>query len=154
MILSESESQRYLEDLFDLFVRHLVATVYKVSYPGTKQPAERIINPGFLLICRGRVFYLTAGHNLRRILTEGGQVDNSVFVDCFGPEAISEFPAPFPFADFPKFHVDIQSGIGLDLGLLEFVGPYKSLFQSLFRRNKVIPLEEQHWVGQDLSVLS
>ncbi len=153
-ILSESESQRYLEELFDLFARHLVATVYRVSYPGTDHLPRRVIHPGFLLECRERWFYLTAGHNLKQILDGGVRVENSVFADGFGPEAISQYAPAFPFAEFPKFHTDIQEGIGLDLGMLEFIDPFKAHFLALFLKNRVIPLEERHWVNQDLTVFN
>ncbi|MGA2614309.1 MAG: hypothetical protein ABSG38_12795 [Spirochaetia bacterium] len=152
MILSEEESKRYLAELFDLFARHLVATVLRVSHIDSKHPAGRVIFPGFLLVCKGRWFYVTAGHNLARALDEGLRVENAAFVDTFGPEAVSQYPVPFPFGDLPKYHVDIESKIGLDLGLIEFTPYYQPNLLPLFERNKVIPLEEEHWTGQDLSV--
>jgi hypothetical protein len=59
---------------------------------------------------------------------------------------------PFPLQSFRSSHADIQEGIGLDLGMLEFIDPFKAHFLALFLKNRVIPLEERHWVNQDLTV--
>jgi hypothetical protein len=56
-------------------------------------------------------------------------------------------PVVFDFESTPKHHVD-ERKIGFDLGLIEL----SSLFVRSFQANNIIPLEERHWVGQDLSM--
>lgn len=103
-----------------------------------------------MLVCRGRWFYITAGHILSDIhegINNGGLcVDRASFVDCFGPEAKDPHPIPFDFAALPRHHPD-EAAVGLDLGFIEL----PSLYHSLFAKNGIIPVEEKDWVDQDLS---
>jgi len=151
-MLNEEESKRLLADRFDLFTRHLIAAVLNISDPTGKQPPRREILPGILLRCRNRSFYLSAGHMLEGIeegiRTGNMKVDNAVFVDSFGPKAPHPRPVPFGFADLPRYYVN-NSQLGLDIGLIELT-PFAYHFLPLFEVNKIMPIEEDHWTGQDL----
>jgi len=146
----DSESRQILETLFSSFSNHLVAVVLKITSLNGERPTGRNVSPGFLLVCRGRWFYLTAGHIFKRIeeaVTNGTiRVESAFFVDYFGPKAKSRTILRFGFDDLPRYHVDDEE-LGLDVGVIE-LSPY---YVRLFEANGIVPVTEKNWGADDLS---
>jgi hypothetical protein len=139
-----------MEDLFNLFTRHLVGVVLRYSIPGREEEGIfRYPFPGFLLQYSGRCFYLTAGHTLKKVedAVAAGKmrIVGALLADYFAPDAEYKTPVPFDFANLTKPYL-VEEKIGFDIGIFE-IGPNTT---RLMGKNKIIGMERDHWEGQDL----
>lgn len=129
------------------FCRHLVS-LFIVYRPKNSTEADKshhfLACSGTLIEIHGQVFYLTAGHVLKKIEEQlwGNQnveIPAVRLVDNFGlgPGHLS---IPFDLAGTPLFYIDDEAD-GLDFGVIHL----RSYYVRLLAKGGVIALDEQRW---------
>ena len=132
----------------EYFCRHLVAlcVTYRHNTAEDEGKPDRFAAcSGTLIMIRGAVCFLSAGHVLKALdelrASEKAEITGAVLADTFGMGRVSDHPIPFDLKSAKMHYVDAD---GLDFGVI-VLEPY---YVRLLAKNGVIALEEKNWIYQ------
>lgn len=137
-------------DLLEFFCRHLVGLCVTYRHKSTEdadQPARFTACSGTLIMIRGAVLFLTAGHVLKSLeeLRTHHRVEiiGAALADTLGWKRVSDVPIPFDLMNARLFYIDDKEE-GLDFGVIVLERNYTRLLA----KNGVVALMEENWVHQ------
>ncbi len=130
--------------------RHLVGlcVTYRHTAGGEAQlPARFATCSGTLLFVEGALYFLTAGHVLKRLRElrdcESVEIEGAALADVFGYRRVSDTPIPFDLRNAQLCFVDDEE-LGLDFGVIP-IGPHHA---RLLAKNGMVALSEENWLKQ------
>lgn len=126
------------------FCRHLVGlcVTYRHKTSDDQDKPDRFAAcSGTLIVIRGAVCFLTAGHVLKALDDLRAEITSAALADIFGMGRVCDHPIPFDLRGAKMHYVDED---GLDFGVI-VLAPY---YVRLLAKNGVVALEEKNWIHQ------
>jgi hypothetical protein len=133
------------EGITQMFGRHFVALCFVLRGRNSSTGREErsvFTASGTILGVGSRVFFLTAGHVLKKVDTAAYsgsvQIESSRFVDIFASGNKTDVPIPFQYVGSPVMYVDQG---GMDFGV---IGLHRHVQRLLFA-NGILPIDDIQW---------
>src|SRR5438046_2822034 len=128
------------------FCRHLVGLCVTYRHKTSEEqdkPDQFAACSGTLIMIRGAVCFLTAGHVLKALAdlraSDKTEITSTALADIFGMGRVSDYPIPFDLRGAKMHYMDAD---GLDFGVI-VLEPY---YVRLLAKNGVVALEEKNWI--------